>query len=91
MKVVINDCFGGFSVSEKAKEMLGWDSVYDCESRDDPELIRVVEQLGEEANGAYANLEIVEIPDEATDWRIFDYDGAESVWYVLDGKMKMVV
>jgi hypothetical protein len=46
--------------------------------RTDPRLIQVVEELGEEANGMCAKLDIVEIPD-GVDWEIHDYDGMETV------------
>lgn len=46
--------------------------------RDDPVLIRVVEEMGEEANDRFAELEIVEIPDDV-EWQIDDYDGYESI------------
>jgi hypothetical protein len=52
-------------------------SYYDI-PRDDPDLVKVVEELGEEANGFCANLEIVEIPDGVR-WVIDEYDGSESV------------
>ena len=46
--------------------------------RDDPTLIRVVEQLGAAANGSHAELRIVEIPD-GVNWYIEEYDGNEHV------------
>jgi len=46
--------------------------------RDDPKLIEIVERLGEESNGNFAKLKIVEIPDDVK-WVIDDYDGMESV------------
>lgn len=46
--------------------------------RDDPLLIRVVEELGVLASDAYAELKIVEIPD-GVEWVINDYDGNESL------------
>lgn len=46
--------------------------------RNDPLLVKVVEILGEKANGEYAELKIVEIPDDV-DWIIEEYDGAEWV------------
>ena len=41
-------------------------------------LVAVVEELGEKANGVYADLLIVEIPD-SVDWYISEYDGYETV------------
>jgi len=46
--------------------------------RNDPILVAVVEELGEEANGHHASLEIVEIPDGVS-YEIDDYDGQESI------------
>jgi len=46
--------------------------------RDDPALVEVVRELGEKADGACANLEIVEIPDDVK-WTIEEYDGDEWV------------
>jgi hypothetical protein len=37
-----------------------------------------VETLGEKANGSFAELKIVEVPDYI-DWVINEYDGLESV------------
>ena len=46
--------------------------------RDDPILVQVVEELGDEANGMCAELHIEEIPS-GTLYRIDEYDGRESV------------
>lgn len=48
------------------------------ENRADPLLVQVVEELGEEADGACASLRIVEIPDDVK-WFIDDYDGQETI------------
>ena len=40
-------------------------------------LVQVVEELKEEANSRFAQLKIVEIPDN-TNWYISDYDGIEA-------------
>lgn len=82
MKVVINRCFGGFGLSPAAYKELGleWDGfgfAYD-KDRANPALVNVVEKLGEKANGAYADLCIVEIPPRVK-WEITDYDGYEQV------------
>lgn len=46
--------------------------------RDDPVLVQVVEELGEKANGGYAELKVVEVPDDVH-WEIQEYDGMEKV------------
>jgi len=79
-KIVINNCFGGFGLSEEAREMLGrpLDS-YDWEvRRDDPKLVEVVEKLGCGSYGRHAKLKIIEIPEDI-EWELSDYDGIETV------------
>lgn len=50
------------------------------ELRCHPDLVGVVERLGQAANGSYAALEIIEIPFEGTDgWYIDEYDGQERI------------
>ena len=78
MKVVINRCYGGFGLSEKAMKFLGVGSEWPDIARDDPKLIECVEKLGEEANNTYAELKVVEIPDDVN-WEIGEYDGLEWV------------
>ena len=84
MKIVVNRCYGGFGLSKKAYEFLGltWDdygyAYNEEELRTDPKLIECVEKLGQEANGRYAALEVVEIPDDV-EWEINDYDGIETI------------
>ncbi len=82
MKVVINKCIGGFSISKMASDFMGldWNGYGSCRdiSRDDPKLVECVEQLGDEANGRCARLKIVEIP-EGTLYTIPDYNGVEHV------------
>lgn len=50
-------------------------SVFDIK-RDDPALVETVETLGQEANGRYSKLKIIDIPDDV-DWCIQEYDGLE--------------
>ena len=46
--------------------------------RGDPTLIQVIQELGKVANGRYANLKIVDIPN-GIEWEIEEYDGSEHV------------
>jgi hypothetical protein len=46
--------------------------------RDDPRLVQIVEEMGSEAGGVFAELKIVEVPDDVK-WEIGEYDGAEWV------------
>jgi hypothetical protein len=47
--------------------------------RDDPYLVRVVQEMGSDrAGGPYSMLKIVEIPESVT-WEVHDYDGMEWV------------
>lgn len=46
--------------------------------RNDPDLVAVVEQLGDRASGQFSALVVVEIPDDVQ-WEIAEYDGLEHV------------
>lgn len=46
------------------------------EFRADPNLIKVIEELGDEASGSYSSLKIIEIPSDV-EWTIQEYDGME--------------
>lgn len=46
--------------------------------RNDPFLIKVIEELGESASGKHSELKIVEIPDDVK-WEIEEYDGLEKI------------
>lgn len=52
-------------------------------ARNDPALVRVVEEMGDAANGRFACLRISDVPT-GTRYRIDEYDGAESVMTVED-------
>ncbi len=85
MKIVINNCYGGFGLSDTAitlyNRLSGTPSISECEpepERDDPYLIQVVEMLGELASRQSSKLEIVVIPDDVK-WHIVEYDGMEHV------------
>jgi len=93
MKIVLNTYYGGYSLSKKAYEYLGFkwdeygyadnkdfgiDSENDDAFRSDERLVKCVEELGKDASGSFASLEVVEIPDDVK-WVISEYYGYESV------------
>ena len=88
MKVIVNRCFGGFSISPRALELLvekkGLDpsqteiSTHCSELRTDPDLISVVETLGPAANTWASKLEVIEVPD-GVKWHVVEYDGREHI------------
>lgn len=53
-------------------------SFSDESERTDPELIEAIEELGINSYGPYAQLKVVEIPDDI-EWEIDDYDGIETI------------
>jgi hypothetical protein len=84
-RIVINDCYGGFGLSDRAlSEYKKLASItegdfYDRDiARDDPYLIKVVKEMGMSANGRFSNLKIVEVPADV-EWIVQEYDGAEWV------------
>jgi len=46
--------------------------------RDDPALVKTVEDLGERANTQYSELKVIEIPDDV-DWEITEHNNWEQV------------
>lgn len=92
MKIVLNKCYGGFSISKEAAELMAANGCerakmelaeakgtwygYDYD-RTDKHLINAVETLGEKANGRSAYLKVIEIPD-GINYFIDDYDGIET-------------
>lgn len=86
-KVVINRQHGGFGLSDMAlalyrerakidRKEQWWDSNI---PRDCPILVGMIEELGSASvSGVYADLRIVEIPDDVS-WEVDEYDGLEWV------------
>lgn len=91
-KIVINRRHSGFGLTVEAmalyEEYVGHEiDLFDWEiPRDDPALVRVVEELKERAGERYSDLKVVEIPD-GVEWELCEYDGIEWVaekhrtWY----------
>ena len=86
MKVVVNNDFGGFSLSDEYALSRGLRSGYDYIDRADAQLVAAVES-GEDVGGRFASLAVVVIPDNATDYEITEYDGFESIIAVINGKI----
>lgn len=89
MKMVLNRDWGGFSLPQDFCDFynLGdkWDAIDEIK-RDDPRFIKWVEDHAN-SMGRCGDLAIVEIPDSCTDWELNDYDGMESITYVVDGQI----
>lgn len=81
MKIVINGDFGGFGylVDSRYEDMVR----SHCDDRTNPELIQFVENNP----SLCGDLDVVTIPDSATDWQVDEYDGLETVIYVVNGKI----
>lgn len=81
-KIAINKTYGGFELTKLTEALYqsysgtktsGWDV-----ERDDPHLIRALEETNCDADNPGAKIKIVEIPDDV-EWQIDEYDGMEWV------------
>jgi hypothetical protein len=93
MKIVINEDYGGFDLSEAARELftkkVGKAQLYEMGLLEEdylfvhkiprhmPELVEVVEKLGKKANASWSDLVIEEVN---SDYWIIDYDGMEKIY-----------
>ena len=81
MKMVINANYGGFGL-DVAEQYEDWVRNFEGD-RTNAELVEFVETHPDECG----DLAVITIPEEATDWEMDEYDGWESVIYVLNGKI----
>lgn len=91
IKIVLNKCCGGYGLSKEAYKFLGlkWDKTNEEfnygeafeHDRTNPQLVKCVETLGEKANASFADLVVVEIPDNV-EYKIEDDEGYE--WIEID-------
>ena len=87
MTLVLNRNWGGFRLPNGFVKQYNLEDAYDFDEdtiRTDPFLIDWVRRYGKPSCG---DLELVEIPDTATDYEVDEYDGWESITYVVDGKI----
>lgn len=86
-QIVINLQHGGFGLSDEAMELYQafcrdaniTPEQYDIDiPRDSDQLVSAVKVLGERADGRYAQLKVVTIPDDV-EWSVMEYDGTEWV------------
>ena len=91
MKIAVNRSYGAFILHEEQTEMLKpfvnedfiFEVDYKHELRSNDKLIEVIEAT-QDTN----SIKVIEIPDNATDYIINEHDGFETVYYVVDGKIK---
>lgn len=90
VKIMFNNCFGGFSLSDQAVAMYkAKKGIPDHEAlayasdefpRHDEDMIAIVEALGPEASGQCSEIRIAKIPAKFLSYYyISEYDGSESV------------
>ena len=95
MKIAINTVYGGYELPEEFFKMYPDKdrSEYNCydktgRTRIDPDVISFIESYGPDGyEGPRSRVEIIDIPDDASDWKVYDHDGLEWVTYVHDGKI----
>ena len=94
MKIVVNRCYGGFSVSKAVFDELGfeWDGYGFLSNKDfgienyrylawrtNATLIAAIEKIGVgKASGELSALEVVNVPSGIS-WEIDEYDGWEKI------------
>lgn len=82
MKIVINRSWGGFRLPSELSHLDNGDWRNYKPVRTNTELVKWAETHT-------SDLVVVDIPDTATDWVLNEYDGMETVYYVVDGKIKI--
>ena len=86
MKIILNECYGGFSIAKEWADLLGVYPHDEEKLRFNEVLIKAIE-AGLQVSDFHSELRVITIPDNATDYKITEYDGCESLIYVVDGKL----
>jgi len=84
IEVLLNDCYGGWQISNKAKKLYELrrtkDSNNNIRRRSDPILVQIYKELGDEFDGKYSKTGIEKIPKKYEKYYIIsEYDGLESI------------
>ena len=85
IEVLLNDCYGGWQISNKAKKLYELrrtkDSNYYLRRRSDPILVQIYKELGDEFDGGkYSKTGIEKLPKKYEKYYIIsEYDGLESI------------
>ena len=90
MKIILNKCYGGYSLSDELMRVAKATYAHDDDTRTNPDLIAYLQANPEAGKFHYTDLRVVEIPDTTTDWIVDEYDGMEAITYVVDGKLNWV-
>jgi len=85
IEVLLNDCYGGWQISNKAKKLYELirtkDSNYYLRRRSDPILVQIYKELGDEFDGGkHSKTGIEKLPKKYEKYYIIsEYDGLESI------------
>lgn len=93
MKIALNRKYGCFMLTEQQQTILENHPIenfidevdYRQNLRIDKLLIATLE-----STPCHDGVRILEMPDNITDFKISDYDGFETVYYVVDGKIHIL-
>ena len=80
MKVALNNTFGGFCLEDEEKSQFNIANIYEL-YRDDPRLVQAVETIGDERRHY-----IADVPDDAEEIVLWEYDGMEWLYYKYQDK-----
>ena len=76
--IIVSANYGDSFTDKELKEA---DKIYmsaDNIPRNNVHLVKVVEEMGQDAYGKYSKLEVIDIPDDI-EWEISEYDGWETI------------
>ena len=87
MKYVINNNYGGYEVPEEVQKLTGlktWDASDEARTNQ-----VFIDWVMKHQNDPECDLCVVEVPEEATDTYLYDYDGVETMLVVINGKIEV--